>query len=84
MGLSEGYGVSGNSLGWKKRYSREGTLNYQESSLHYRPIAFNLTICVVHVGTVLDMEFQVEPLKGRRNTANKVSCSTSRVPSVTV
>ena len=50
------------------------------NALLYSPIATKLTRVVGHDGWVLDMEFQEDPLNGRRDTAEKVLCSSCKVP----
>ena len=50
---------------------------FKQCALHCRPIATKITSVVGHVGWVVDMTLQENLSDGRRDTAEKVLCSTS-------
>jgi hypothetical protein len=66
--------LSGKSLKWEPRYSREDLFPFKQSALLYWPKANKLTTFVENVRDVIDLSFPVNSCKGaellqRRNTA---------------
>ena len=73
---------SGKYLQWTPWYSLKGTL-CKKSSHNNWPIANKLEMFVAHAWEIWNLNFQENLSIGTRNKAEKVHCSSSRVPLVT-
>jgi len=64
----------------KAEIQHKSTLMCKESALYYWPIATQLEQFVAHAWEVWNLNFQEKPSIGTRNTAEKLHCSSSRMP----
>jgi hypothetical protein len=72
--VSARFGVSGKSLKWKPRYSREGTL-FPNSIVRSQPTLHSL----FSIKQMPCLEIQENPSSGRRGKAENVLCSPCKV-----